>query len=770
MSKPQIIPQFKFSGRKINRDLRQYTGEIIDFALSFAFANSSVFSSCVPFGLAYYAAYFKSSSWIAKFLGVLLGTLLSTGPIMSLKYIFPLMIYTFSGAFIKLEKTYIKAGIMGMLLLASSTVFCFLDGFLLYDAVLGISESFLCFAGVFVMKNGIPALKKGTERSIISPEELISITAVYAILILSLSKIPPIYGIKISNVLSIALILVMCLKGELGMGAAIGVVVGVINGISNYNLTSVIGAYAFSALCAGFFKPYGKVGVSLGFILANSLAAIFLNSSTEILISVYDIMAASVLFFVMPDIVIDYFTSFSQNARTAVFGKGDETKEIIRKRMISASDSLKELSKMFVCIEGVRYSKSDIIKMFNSASEKVCAKCPTRYVCWQSDYIGTYNEMLEMLKISDDKGVITPKNMPVSFKNKCTNPEEFSLAFNNMTESLKIDKIWRSKLVESRRNAANQLSSIGDVIKNISDDVCAKVDTCLEDIIKAELDKLGVKYNYVWMIVKNADEEKFEITVSLKSYSDSLDKSVKEAVSNAVGKDVRVGKVFKTNGEIVLKILPKEKFSIDVGVSQACKDGEEKCGDSYLSICLDGGGHVLAISDGMGTGENAHKESMSAIKLLEGFFEAGFETQTSLNLINSALLLKSENEGFSTMDLCSVDLCDGKVRFIKICGAASYIKTENKTERIMFSSLPMGIMERVDSPSCVRKIKGESMIIMMSDGVYESAEEGWVEKALCDIHTANPKVMSDTLLKKAIENCNGERKDDMTVIAARVWN
>ena len=771
MSKIAIPPSFKIGSKDLISNISIYKEAAIDFLLGFALSNASVFSSCVPFGLSFYAATFTTSNWIAKFVSIILGSLFSSGAIGSLKYIFPLLIYTFASAFVKFERTYIKAGVLAGMLLLSNLVFAAAGGFLLYDVVVGITESFVCFVGVFIMNNAVPFLRKSEKRTVISPEELISITAMYAIIILCAAKIPDILGLSIANVLSITLILVMCHKGELGMGAAIGVVVGVINGINNYNLTSVIGAYALSALAAGIFKPYGKVGVCLGFILANSLCAIFLNSSTEILISIYDILTAAVLFFVLPERVTGYFTSFAVKAADAsILKKNRETTHILRKKLGGAANSLKELSKMYAGIGDVKYTKNDVMNMFNNTAEKVCAACPTRFVCWQTDYKTTYKQMFEMFEISGKKGNINEKNIPEGFKNKCSNVEEFMLAFNNMTEAFKTDKIWRAKLNESRKNAANQLSSIGDVIKNISDDICISTDEEFENVIKNELDKLGIVCNYVWVVIKNGNEDDFEITVSLKNYDDNTEKKVRQAVCDATDRAVRIGRIIKNNGETVLKVLPSEKFSIDVGVSQVSKAGEEKCGDSYLSICLDGGGHILAISDGMGSGEDAHNESMSAIKLLEGFFEAGFETETSLSLINSSLLLKNTNDGFSTMDLCSVDLRRGTLKFIKICGAESYIKSGNSIEKIAFSSLPMGIMEKMDSPSCKRNIKDECMVVMISDGIVDSGKEGWIERELSTLKTENPKTVSEVILKKAVENCGGTPNDDMTVVAARVWS
>ena len=57
-------------------------------------------------------------------------------------------------------------------------------------------------------------------------------------------------------------------------------------------------------------------------------------------------------------------------------------------------------------------------------------------------------------------------------------------------------------------------------------------------------------------------------------------------------------------------------LSLEIGAATRSRSGEEVAGDSYVSRTLPGGRHVLALSDGMGSGVNAMQESHAALRLM----------------------------------------------------------------------------------------------------------------------------------------------------------
>ena len=185
---------------------------------------------------------------------------------------------------------------------------------------------------------------------------------------------------------------------------------------------------------------------------------------------------------------------------------------------------------------------------------------------------------------------------------------------------------------------------------------------------------------------------------------------------------------------------------------------------------LSNGTYVAAISDGMGSGELASKESRKTVELLKNFLRCGFDIFHTVKLINSSLLLTGKEECFSTIDLCSVNMHNGEADFVKIGGAGTYIKTGKNVEKISYSTLPAGILKDVLPKHFSKKIEDDVLIVMVSDGVENaSADDRWLEKKLASADTVNPHVIADKILDMALYYNGGKAKDDMTVIATRIW-
>ena len=76
-----------------------------------------------------------------------------------------------------------------------------------------------------------------------------------------------------------------------------------------------------------------------------------------------------------------------------------------------------------------------------------------------------------------------------------------------------------------------------------------------------------------------------------------------------------------------------------MGKAQLAKDGKGICGDSGSTVLLNEGKQLLMISDGMGIGMKAAKESGSAIRILSKLLEAGFNQETAIDTVNTVLML-----------------------------------------------------------------------------------------------------------------------------------
>lgn len=221
-----------------------------------------------------------------------------------------------------------------------------------------------------------------------------------------------------------------------------------------------------------------------------------------------------------------------------------------------------------------------------------------------------------------------------------------------------------------------------------------------------------------------------------------------------------------------LHLTEVSDISLSVGIAASPKTGSKVNGDSTLTLPAANGRSIIALSDGMGTGAAAKAESETALEMLRGFTEAGFDCRLAVKLINSALTLDSEKESFSTLDICTIDLNTGVSEFLKIGAAPSFICRRGEIGVVESSGLPVGILHEVDIEISRLRLEPGDFIVMVTDGIYETGTGGDNEESIIqtieNLRLAEPQEIADRLLIEAKKKSGFRLNDDMTVAVVRL--
>lgn len=214
-------------------------------------------------------------------------------------------------------------------------------------------------------------------------------------------------------------------------------------------------------------------------------------------------------------------------------------------------------------------------------------------------------------------------------------------------------------------------------------------------------------------------------------------------------------------------------FTLMSAMSRAVKENERISGDNYSVEEYAQGELVLMIADGMGSGEQASKDSESVIEFFEKFLDAGFGAEKAFTMVNAAIASQNQCTNLTTLDLCRINLHTAEAEFIKAGAVSSFLKRGYLIQEITCDSLPLGSFTEISPMTQSVQLMDGDMLIMMSDGVLDcfESENGYnrMKDVLARYDTANPKELSDYLLQYAI-NCQGGRiKDDMTILTAGLW-
>lgn len=241
---------------------------------------------------------------------------------------------------------------------------------------------------------------------------------------------------------------------------------------------------------------------------------------------------------------------------------------------------------------------------------------------------------------------------------------------------------------------------------------------------------------------------------------------LQQIAMEALNLPMEVSKV--ENDRVLLTETPL--WSVEAGIAACGVEGSRENGDTAWLGRLSDGRYLVAVSDGMGHGEQARRESAQTVKLLRLCLEAGYSRPQTLTAVNGMMLLAGRGERFSTVDLLTIDLWTGQAALDKLGAASSRLLRGRSMTELTGDALPLGILETVESRTCVLRLKIGDELVLMTDGVEDAfAERTALEEAIRDAASEpTAQMAADRLLRTAREAAQGGRKDDLTAVVLRI--
>ena len=146
---------------------------------------------------------------------------------------------------------------------------------------------------------------------------------------------------------------------------------------------------------------------------------------------------------------------------------------------------------------------------------------------------------------------------------------------------------------------------------------------------------------------------------------------------------------------------------------------------------------------------------------------SGLSPDSSLQIANSALMIKSGDESLSTVDLAGVDLFTGGVTLKKAGAPLTYIKKGGRLLTREMPSLPAGILNNIKFSTDTIKLGAGDMIVMVSDGVI-TGDEKWLERLIRSWNEGSAQDLAQAVVQEAIRRRAQTRDDDITAVAIRL--
>lgn len=196
------------------------------------------------------------------------------------------------------------------------------------------------------------------------------------------------------------------------------------------------------------------------------------------------------------------------------------------------------------------------------------------------------------------------------------------------------------------------------------------------------------------------------------------------------------------------------------------KEGELFCGDTAGGFPTSDERYVFTITDGMGSGTRAARQSVKAVRLMEHLTRNGLEQEDVLKVLNRNLLSYPE-ETVLGVDVACVDLKNGACDLYKAGAAPTYILRRGTVYEIGSETLPVGMLEQADVKHETCRLSENDYLILISDGVL-GKDKKWLAEYLNRIPVPKDCVsLADGILREA-KKAGRNRIDDLTVLAISV--
>ncbi len=449
-------------------------------------------------------------------------------------------------------------------------------------------------------------------------------------------------------------------------------------------------------------------------------------------------------------------------------------------QMDKFADSLQHLSKTFLNMEAYKgtLSREEIDEMFEKVTGNVCVGCERRGECLGEKHSVTYQMMYEILCAAEEYGAELNMELKKRLKRQCMLAPRFLRESLEVFENAKQILMWNHRMLQTREGYATQLTSFAKMIQYTTRELDAGIfqDDHLEKRIKAALKKENVKLLSVVFYMTQQGKYEVHLTVKAMKGRVVLAKDVAFLVGKCIGRTMipRQGERLVIGEEYgTIACMEGAKFQTLQGVARIGKGLEEISGDTFLMKDLPGGRKGVALSDGMGSGEEAFRDSTMVVEMLEELLEAGFPVETAVQMMNTALVTGREEVKFCTLDVCLFDLYQGSCEFVKAGASATFIKRKKEVEKIESTTLPIGVVQNIELDREERNLESGEYVIMVTDGVMDALPEGAQEEKLVEFiretDIVNPTEFARGILSQVLKSSGGMPMDDMTVLVIGIW-
>ncbi|WP_197274788.1 SpoIIE family protein phosphatase [Halolactibacillus sp. JCM 19043] len=562
------------------------------------------------------------------------------------------------------------------------------------------------------------------------------------------------------------IVFVLGYSGGMLVGATFGVVTGVLFSFLSPVYSSEIILLATLGIISGVLKGKPRIySVGLGTLTTLLYSLYFME--VALLSSVVHTVMSGVLLLLIPKKQLKSLALLLPTTDEAIHFQQRYLKDLRKVTSAQMSQFADIFNSLSESIEATTSPPLDDVCL--KVMHSTCQSCLKYDWCFGDRKAQTIDELMTVTEALDDGMSLThiEASLPLCIKKRKVISE---MKEAQLYQRLKHDVTMHQR--QAHLLVKDQLKGVSQVMGNFAEEVMKEgchYEKQEQDILKA-IKQLGIKVENLSIYSLETGNIDIELTIIQKRYFDEAAKLIAPLLSDILAEVVIVhDETINTlpHHQQFFNFKSARNYTLTLGVSHAAKGGGFISGDSYQMMDVSQGKYVLAISDGMGNGRKAQKESMRTLELLNKILQSGMDEVIAIQSINQLLSLRQDFDMYATLDLAMIDLQSGKLQCVKVGAATSFVKRKQSVDTLTSSNLPIGIIQDVEVDKIDVSLNEGDLLIMMSDGIIEKREDH-VHALIQNLRTTDPQAIADLLLDGAIIDHDQTIADDMTVIVARL--
>ena len=424
-------------------------------------------------------------------------------------------------------------------------------------------------------------------------------------------------------------------------------------------------------------------------------------------------------------------------------------------------------------------------RLVEMVQARCCAACSSWEHCWEAHGYASFWDVLQLVQAARETGPGVLPGLPESLAARCVQPVRLSGSAMDVVSLVAAEEEARAKLQRESRRLACELEGVARVLEEARLGLgrqLQQVDGEAQARLARHLGRSGWPASWVFVCGRGARRE---VAVQLRrpcpgpgQCAARLVALVSEAegwVYAARQSACRFGQDGPAGAGCRVELVRRPRFGVQVAFMTRCRSGEECSGDSFTRLELGPAAAALVVSDGMGSGPEAARESEAALRMACAALASGLDPAAAIRSANAALVARSVDERFATLDVVLLDLAQGELELAKAGAFPSFILRDGRLEPLEGRALPAGIVPSVEVEVLRRPVADGDALVMLTDGAARlgSAVEGCLQHA-ADLLAVGPddpgrpdaRQVAQTVMACLDQLTGGEWPDDVTAAVA----